>query len=79
MKKRLFFSFVALLCAISSFAQHQSGDYIYTTDARYKLTGSNLLSTSVGTFTDGDGFGGWNLIDGSADYSEFAEVGSGLK
>lgn len=79
MKKRLLFSFVALLCAISSFAQHQSGDYIYTTDARYKLTGSNLLSTSVGTFTDGDGFGGWNLIDGSADYSEFAEVGSGLK
>ena len=79
MKKRLFFSFVALLCAICSFAQHQDGEYVYTSNARYKLIGNNVMSEAVGTFTQDDGFGGWALIDGAADYSEFAEVGSGLR
>lgn len=73
MKKRVLFSIVALLCSLCSFAQHQDGEYVYTSSARYKLVGSNLLDPETGTFSKDDGFGGWALIDGSEDYTNFAE------
>lgn len=50
MKKRLLFSFAAALGVASSFA-YEVGDFVYTPNGRFQITGVNLLKN--GDFTDG--------------------------
>lgn len=57
MKKRLLFTLVTMVMALSAFAI-EPGDYVFTKNARYKIMGENLLVN--GQF---DGFDGWNAIN----------------
>lgn len=50
MKKRLLLMFAAALGLTSSFA-YEVGDYVYTPNGRFKITGTNLVKN--GDFTDG--------------------------
>lgn len=57
MNKRLLLSLAIGLGATSSFAL-SVGDYVYTTDAKYKVVGQNLLSN--GNFSNT--FTGWSQV-----------------
>lgn len=76
MKKRLLLSALAFVGALSAFALN-SGDYVYTPDAKFKVTGENL-------FTNGDFTQGTSLTDGwtsdgsnSISFTEWT-IGQGL-
>ena len=58
MMKKLLFSLLALVASTGAFA-HEDGDYVYTSNARYKVTGAHLLTT--GNFADGTN--GWTGND----------------
>lgn len=55
MKKRLFFAFIAMCFAISGFALSQ-GEYVYTPQGRFQISGANLASSSFADWT------GWTVI-----------------
>lgn len=61
MKKRLLLQLFAVFCVLGSYA-YNTGDYIYTPTAKFKVTGDNLLTN--GSFTDGTS--GWTGADGNA-------------
>lgn len=61
MKKRLLLQLFAVFCVLGSYA-YNTGDYIYTPTAKFKVTGDNLLTN--GSFTDGTN--GWTGADGNA-------------
>lgn len=76
MKKRLLIGLVALLGMSSTYA-YELGDFIYTRNGRYKVTGANLLKN--GTFKDGL-TGDWLRADGSewtAEQDTFTVVPNG--
>lgn len=61
MNKRLLISFAAIMGAMTSFA-YNVGDYVYTHDAKFKVTGDNLITN--GNFASN--------YDGWKDYSDGA-------
>ena len=61
MKKRLLFAMMAMSVSASSFALSQ-GEYVYTPQGRFQITGDNLNANS--SFQD---LTGWTLISASAD------------
>ncbi|MBQ3631950.1 MAG: hypothetical protein II949_12020 [Prevotella sp.] len=68
MKKRLLMQLLAVGFAMSSFAAYNVGDYIYSSTAKYRIDGENLITN--GDFTVGDGTEGWTnelgeTIDGA--------------
>lgn len=74
MMKKLLFSLVALLSTTGAFA-HGEGDYVFTSNARYMVTSSNMLTN--GDFANATN--GWTAADGG-DVSAVAwstEVGVG--
>lgn len=72
MKKRLLLSLALGLVAGSTFA-YNVGDYIYTSDAKYKVVGDNLLSN--GNFASN--FSGWTQLNGNAVDPECWSVATG--
>ena len=56
MKKRLLFAFMAMCTVVSSFALTK-GEYVYTPQGRFQITGDNLNANSA--FTD---LSGWTVI-----------------
>ena len=56
MKKKLLIAALAMFCSAGTFAA-QSGDYVFSYTAKYKLTGDNLVLN--GDFNVGDGSEGW--------------------
>lgn len=56
MKKRLLFAFMAMCAAVSGFALEQ-GEFVYTPQGRFKITGANLNVNN--TFQD---MSGWTAI-----------------
>ena len=52
MKKRLFFAFMAMCIAVSSYAMTQ-GDYVYTHQGRFLITGANLNANNAFQSMDG--------------------------
>lgn len=61
MKKRLLFAMMAMSVSASSFALSQ-GEYVYTPQGRFQVTGDNLNANS--SFQD---MSGWTVISASAD------------
>ena len=61
MKKRLLFAFVAMCTVVSSFALSK-GEYVYTPQGRFQITGDNINANSA--FTD---LSGWTVISASAE------------
>ena len=55
MKKRLLLSLVALCTAVAGFALEQ-GEFVYTPQGRFQITGANVASS---TFAD---FNGWTVV-----------------
>lgn len=72
MNKRLLLSLAIGLGATSSFAL-SVGDYVYTTDAKYKVVGQNLLSN--GNFSNT--FTGWSQLNGNAVDPECWSIATG--
>lgn len=72
MNKRLLLSLAIGLGATSSFAL-SVGDYVYTTDAKYKVVGQNLLSN--GNFSNT--FTGWSQPNGNAVDPECWSIATG--
>ena len=64
MKKRLLLQLLAVGFAMSSFAAYNAGDYIYSSTAKYRIDGENLVTN--GDFTVGDGTEGWTNDLGEA-------------
>ena len=64
MKKRLLLQLLAVGFAMSSYADYNVGDYIYSATAKYKITGENLVTN--GAFNVGDGTEGWTNELGDA-------------
>ena len=62
MKKRLLTQILALTCVMGAYALNE-GDYIYSPTAKFKVTGTNIVTN--GDFTVGDGYEGWSDIDGN--------------
>ncbi len=56
MKKRLLFALMAMCVAVSGFAL-SNGEYVYTPQGRFQITGDNLNANSA--FAD---FSGWTLV-----------------
>lgn len=79
MHKRLLLQFLGLTCAMGAFAAYSSGDYVFTTDARYKITSETNLMTN-GEFSttnfDSSDFG-WKNADGSAVSSDKWQIAVG--
>ncbi|MBM6992814.1 MAG: carbohydrate binding domain-containing protein [Prevotella sp.] len=73
MNKRLLLSLAVGLAAMSSFAYNVS-DYIYTTDAKYKVVGENLIAN--GNFANG--YNSWTNLTGAAVSSDFWSVEAGV-
>jgi len=67
MYKRLLLQFVGLACAVGSFA-YNVGDYVFTADARYKVTSAdNLITNGDFSVTNPSGAGfGWTDATGAA-------------
>ena len=68
MKKRLLLQLLAVGFAVSSYADYNVGDFIYSPTAKYKISGENLVTN--GAFNVGDGTEGWtnelgDVIDGA--------------
>lgn len=61
MKKRLLFALMAVSASVSSFALSQ-GEFVYTPQGRFQVTGENINANSA--FQD---LSGWTLISASAD------------
>lgn len=61
MKKRLLLQAVALMCAVGSYA-YEVGEYIYTPEAKFKVTDANKVIN--GDFSQGIGVGGWADVNG---------------
>ena len=55
MKKRLLFAFTAMCVAISGFALG-NGEYIYTPQGRFQISGANVTSSNFADFT------GWTVV-----------------
>ncbi len=73
MNKRLLLSLAVGLTSMASFA-YEVGDYIYTTDAKFKVTGANLIAN--GSFANN--YASWTQLDGSTAVStEFWSIESG--
>ena len=67
MKKRLLTQLLAVLCTVGAYAMNV-GDYIYSSTAKYKIQGPDLVTN--GSFSVGDGTEGWtnmlgDVLDGS--------------
>lgn len=73
MNKRLLLSLAVGLATMSSFAYNVS-DYIYTSDAKYKVVGENLIAN--GTFSNG--YSSWTNLTGAAVSSDFWSVETGV-
>ncbi|MDE6011279.1 MAG: hypothetical protein K2G91_00840 [Prevotella sp.] len=61
MKKRLLLSLMAMCMAVAGFAL-SNGEFVYTPQGRFQITGENLNTNSA--FND---FAGWTLVSASAD------------
>ena len=61
MKKRLLLSLMAMCMAVAGFAL-SNGEFVYTPQGRFQITGENLNANSA--FND---FAGWTLVSASAD------------
>ena len=61
MKKRLFTLLACAATMLAAYAQ-QVGDYAYTKEARYKITGENMIPN--GDFSEMDA--GWTTDSGEA-------------
>ncbi|MBR1548090.1 MAG: hypothetical protein IJ637_05130 [Prevotella sp.] len=61
MRKRLLLSLMATCMAVSGFALSQ-GEYVYTPQGRFQITGDNLNANSA--FAD---YAGWTVVSASAD------------
>ncbi len=61
MKKFLLTLLVAVACSVSSYA-YSVGDFIYSSTAKYKITGTDLVTN--GSFDQGDGTEGWTNASG---------------
>ena len=61
MKKRLLLQAVALMCAVGSYA-YEVGDYIYTPEAKFKVTDANKVIN--GDFSQSLAVGGWADVNG---------------
>ena len=59
MKKRLLLSLMAMCMGVSGFALSE-GEYVYTPQGRFQITGANAASSNFADFT------GWTLISESA-------------
>lgn len=55
MKKRLLLGFAALCSAFSGYALEQ-GEFVYTTQGRFQITGANVASSNFSDFT------GWTVV-----------------
>lgn len=66
MVKKIFTLAVMVFLSISMYADlHKVGSYVFSNNARYKITGANLVTN--GTFSEGaDCFSGWNAINAEA-------------
>ena len=60
MKKRLLFAFMALCTAVSGFALSE-GEYVYTPQGRFLITGANVASSN---FADWEG---WTVVSASTE------------
>lgn len=72
MKKRLLFSFAAVIGAMTSFA-YNLGDYVYTHDAKFKVISDNMLTN--GDFASS--YNGWKDYTDSSLNPEFWSVETG--
>ena len=71
MKKRLLFLFAAALCAGGVSADlYEVGDFVYTPNGRFQITGENLLTN--GDFSDG--FNGWINMGGESLSTDTFEI-----
>ena len=61
MKKRLLFAFMAMCASVSSFALSQ-GEFVYTPQGRFQITGANLNANNA--FQD---LSGWTVVSAAAD------------
>ena len=61
MKKRLLLAFMAISASMSGFALSQ-GEYVYTPQGRFQITGANLNANSAFQTMDG-----WTVVSASAD------------
>jgi len=61
MKKRLLLAFMAISASMSSFALSQ-GEFVYTPQGRFQITGANVNANSA--FQD---FTGWTVVSASAE------------
>jgi hypothetical protein len=61
MKKRLLFAFMAMCASVSSFALSQ-GEFVYTPQGRFQITGANLNANNA--FQD---LSGWTVVAAAAD------------
>ena len=61
MKKRLLFAFMAMCAAVSGYALEQ-GDFVYTPQGRFQITGANLNANNA--FQD---LTGWTVVSASAE------------
>lgn len=74
MNRRLLLSLAVGLSSVSSFA-YNVGDYIYTSDAKYKVSGENLIQN--GSFTSN--YDSWTQLDGVTALSpDFWSVEAGV-
>lgn len=74
MKKMFLFALFTSLCVLNAMAAQQVGDYVYTDDARFKVTGENSIVN--GDFSQGSK--GWTTDTGSALSTDtFAVVNDG--
>lgn len=72
MNKRLLLSLAVGCASLSSFA-YNTGDYIFTTDAKYKVVGENLVAN--GQFANN--YASWTTLEGNAVSTDFWSVESG--
>ncbi|MCR5679266.1 MAG: hypothetical protein K6G08_03515 [Prevotella sp.] len=62
MKKKLLMQLVAVACSVSAYAAYNVGDYIYSSTAKYKIVGTDLITN--GSFNQGDGTQDWTNATG---------------
>ena len=75
MKKRLLLQLLAVVCAVSAYA-YNPGDYLYSTGAKFKVTGENQVVN--GSFNVGDGTQGWTNEDGEPFSAENWKITTGV-